>query len=208
MIKVLVVDDHPSTAHGLAALLDRQADLEVLGVAGAVEEALRLVSERRPDVVVCDIDLNGAPGGFEIARRLQEGSGPAVLLFSSFDYPAFRQRAFDLRVAGYLLKTASLEEIAAAIRRVAAGGTAFNAVGMRDAALAPRRPSDRELELIRLVRTGLSNDEAAVRLGIGTRGVESSLRRLFGRYGVFNRTALVELAVAQGWLALADKGSD
>ena len=208
MIKVLVVDDHPATAHGLAALLDHQPDLEVLGVAGALEEALRLVGELRPDVVVCDIELNGAPGGFEIARRLQEGSGPAVLLFSSFDYPAFRQRAFDLLVAGYLLKTASLDEIAAAIRRVAAGGTAFDAAGMRDAALAPRRPSDRELELIRLVREGLSNDEAAARLGIGTRGVESSLRRLFGRYGVFNRTALVELAEAQGWLALADKGSD
>lgn len=208
MITVLVVDDHPSTAHGLAALLDRQSDLEVLGVAGAVEEALRIVGELRPDVVVCDIELNGAPGGFEIARRLQGEPGTAVLLFSSFDYPAFRQRAFDLRVAGYLLKTASLDEIAAAIRRVAAGGTAFDAAGMRDAALAPRRPSDRELELIRLVREGLSNDEAAVRLRIGTRGVESSLRRLFGRYGVLNRTALVELAEAQGWLALADEPSD
>ncbi len=208
MIKVLVVDDHPSTAHGLAALLDRQADLEALGVAGSVDEALQLAGEVRPDVVMCDIELNGAPGGFEIARRLQSGAGPAVLLFSSFDYPAFRQRAFDLGVAGYLLKTASLDEIAAAIRRVAAGGTAFNAAGMRDAALAPRRPSDRELELIRLVREGLSNDEAAARLGIGTRGVESSLRRLFGRYGVFNRTALVELAEAQGWLALGDKGPD
>lgn len=207
MITILIVDDHPSTAHGLAALLDRQPDLEVLGVAGAVEEALRLVGERRPDIVVCDIELNGAPGGFEIARHLRQESGLAVLLFSSFEYPAFRQRAFDLRVAGYLLKTASLDEIAAAIRRVAAGGTAFDAAGMRDAALAPRRPSDRELELIRLVREGLSNDEAAVRLGIGTRGVENSLRRLFARYSVFNRTALVELAEAQGWLALADNGS-
>lgn len=166
------------------------------------------MGELRPDVVVCDIELNGAPGGFEIARRLQEGSGPAVLLFSSFDYPAFRQRAFDLLVAGYLLKTASLDEIASAIRSVAAGGTAFDASAMHDAALAPRHPSDRELELIRLVQDGLSNDEAAIRLGIGTRGVESSLRRLFGRYGVFNRTALVELAEAQGWLALADKRSD
>ncbi len=208
MIKVLIVDDHPATAHGLAALLDRQVDLEVLGVGGSVEEALRLVGELLPDIVVCDIELNGAPGGFEIARRLQEDSGPAVLLFSSFDYPAFRQRAFDLRVAGYLLKTASLDKIVAAIRRVAAGGTAFDASAMRDAALAPRRPSDRELELIRLVRDGLSNDEAAAGLRIGTRGVESSLRRLFGRYGVFNRTALVELAEAQGWLALGDTGSD
>lgn len=208
MIRILVVDDHPSTAHGLAALLDRQADLEVVGVAGAVEGALRLVAQFRPDVVVCDIELNGAPGGFEIARRLQQDSRPAVLFFSSFDYPAFRQRAFDLRVAGYLLKTASLDEIAAAIRVVAVGGTAFTAAGMRDVALAPRRPSHRELELIRLVREGLSNDETAARLGIGTRGVESSLRRLFGRYGVFSRTALVELAEAQGWMALGDTGPD
>ncbi len=203
MIRLLVIDDHPSTATGLAALLDRETDIDIIGVAGDVEEALRLAGELNPSVVLCDVQLQGEAGGFEILRRVRDRPGrPAVVLFSSFDYPVFHQRALELGAAGYLSKTASVSDIVAALRRVASGGTAFTPSALHDASGAPRPPSDRELDLIRLIRSGHSNDEASVRLGIGTRGVESSLRRLFGRYGVLSRTELVTLAETQGWLAL------
>ena len=152
---------------------------------------------------MCDIQLQGEPGGFEILRRLDRESPPAVLLFSSFDYAAFQQQALELGARGYLLKTSSVRDVVASIRLVAAGGTAFTASAIRGASGGPRMPSERELALIRLIRLGLSNDEAAVRLGIGTRGVESSLRRLFQRYGMMSRTELVTFAEEQGWMALA-----
>lgn len=200
MIRVVIVDDHPSTAMGLSELLGHADEIEVVATADDVDGAVALLRTAAPDVVLCDIQLQGEPGGFEVLRRLDSGSHTAVLFLSSFDYQAFQQRALELGARGYLLKTASVPEVVAAIRRVAAGGTAFTASAIRAGSL--REPSERELELIRLVRMGFTNDEAAVRLGIGTRGVESSLRRLFQRYGLLSRTELVRFAEERGWLAL------
>ncbi len=202
MIRVLIADDHPSTAMGLGQLLGRERDLDVVGLAEDVEGALTLARSLAPDLVLCDIQLQGEAGGFEILRRLERENPPPVLLFSSFDYPAFQQRALELGARGYLLKTSSVREIVAAIRHVAGGGSAFMAMASRGKATEPRAPSERELALIRLVRSGFTNDEAGVRLGMGTRGVESSLRRLFQRYGTLSRTELVTYAEGQGWLAL------
>jgi DNA-binding NarL/FixJ family response regulator len=208
MIRVLVVDDHPATAIGLGELLGREPDLKVVGVAGDVERALQLVGEFAPAILLCDIQLQDEPGGFEILRRIGREGGPRVILFSSFDYPAFRQRAVELGAAGYLLKTASVGEIVEAIRRVAAGGSAFDGAALRGAAGALPRPSDRELEVIDRVRSGLSNDEIGVRLGISARGVESGIRRLFVRYGLVSRSELVALAERQGWLALTRRATE
>jgi DNA-binding NarL/FixJ family response regulator len=208
MRRVLIVDDHPATAIGLGELLGREPDLEVVGVAGNVERALQLAGELAPAVVLCDIQLKDEPGGFEIVRRLVREDGPRVILFSSFDYPAFRQRAVELGAAGYLLKTASVAEIVDGIRRVMAGGSAFDLAALRDAAGAMPPPSDRELEVIDWVRSGLSNDEIGVRLGISARGVESAIRRLFVRYGLVSRTELATLAERQGWLALTRRSTD
>ena len=206
MTRILIVEDHPSTASGLAALIEREPDLEVVGVSDDVEDALRKVADLAPSIVVCDIQLHGRPAGFDILRSIAEASGPAVILFSSFDYPAFRQRAVELGAVGYLPKTASAAEIVAAIRSVAGGGTTFSAAALREAARGVRRPSDREAQVLQLIRSGLSNDEIGARLGIGTRGVESSIRRLFQRCDVFSRTELITFAEAQGWLAMADEG--
>lgn len=200
VIRVVIVDDHPATAEGLAAVLSREADIDVVGVAGDLGFALRLVAATAPDVVLCDIQMNGEPSGFDILPMLGADRPPAVLFISSFDYPAFQQRALELGARGYLLKSSGVRDIVAAVRSVAAGGTAFTAAALRSRQAGPA-PSERELELVGLIRAGLSNDEAAVRLGIGTRGIESSLRRMFQRYGVMSRTELVTFTEEQGWLA-------
>jgi DNA-binding NarL/FixJ family response regulator len=200
LIGVAIVDDHPATAAGLAALLAREPDLAVVGTAGSLAEAIELLERQTPDVALVDIQLGGQPAGFEILRRCARPGGPAVILFSSYDYPGFHARAIELGARGYLAKTAPLAEIVAAIRRVAAGGTAFSTAAIDDARQAPRPPSERELQVIRLLAAGYSNDEIGARLGLSEKSVESHLRRLFGRYGVATRTELSLLAVRQGWI--------
>jgi DNA-binding NarL/FixJ family response regulator len=200
LIGVAIVDDHPATASGLAALLAREPDLHVLGTAGFLAEAIQLLERQTPDVALVDVQLAGQPAGFEILRRCARPGGPAVILFSSYDYPGFHARAIELGARGYLAKTAPLAEIVAAIRRVAAGGTAFSTAAIDDARQAPRPPSERELQVIRLLAAGYSNDEIGARLGLSEKSVESHLRRLFGRYGVATRTELSLLAVRQGWI--------
>ncbi len=199
VIRVAIVDDHPATASGLAAILSREPGLFVVGTTGTVSEAVELLSGESSDVALVDIQLGGNLTGFEILRRFAS-SGPAVILFSSYDYAGFHARAFELGARGYLAKTASVAEIVAAIRSVAAGGTAFSGAAIEDARQAPRSPSDRELDVIRLVAAGDSNDEIGGRLGLTEKSVESHLRRLFGRYAVASRTELSLLAVRQAWI--------
>lgn len=201
LIRLAIVDDHPATAEGLAALLSSEAGIEVVGTAGDVSGARRLIETRRPDVILCDIELAGGRG-FELLEG-PVADRPAIVFLTSYDYPAFHAVALDRGAAGYLLKTASLVEILRAIRSVAAGETAFRIHGLRSAHAALRQPTRRELDVIRLVAAGCSNEQIATALEIEPATVESHLRRLFGRYGAANRTELAMLAVREGWMEVA-----
>jgi DNA-binding NarL/FixJ family response regulator len=205
VVRIAIVDDHPATASGLAALLSHEPGFTVVGTAANQADGLDLLVRETPDVALIDIQMDGGPGGFEILRRLR-GSASAVILFSSFDYPGFHARALDLGARGYLVKTTSVAGIVAAIRAVAAGGTAFSASAIEDARQAPRPPSERELEVVRLVAAGNTNDEVGARLGLTEKSVESHLRRIFGRYGITSRTELASLAVRQGWIEPGSAG--
>jgi DNA-binding NarL/FixJ family response regulator len=204
VIRLAVVDDHPAIAAALeAAILDRD-DLTLVGSVTTAAEAVDLVGRTLPDVVLCDLWLNGEPGGLDVLATLTAGDGrrppPHVLLLSGFDQPSFLRAAFEGGAAGYVSKASPVEAIVEAVRAVARGETAFPAVTLRALRDAPRRPSSREMGAIRLLARGASNDEIAVGLGISIKTVESHLRRLFGRYGVLSRTELAMLAVREGWL--------
>ena len=200
MIRLLVVDDHPAIADAVAGAARNHAGIELIGRATDVAAAIALIDDARPDVVLCDVWLGGEPGGLEVVRRYGSGRGPAILMFSGFDQPSFLRAAFEGGAAGYVSKAAELDEIVEAIVAVAAGETRFPAVTLRALRDAPRRPSPREIEAIRLLARGSTNDEIATGLGISIKTVESHLRRLFGRYGVLSRTELAMLAVREGWL--------
>ena len=156
-----------------------------------------------PDVVVCDLWLDGEPGGLDVLAALTAADRhhhPTVLILSGFDQASFLRAAFEGGAAGYVSKAKPVQAIIESIRAVARGETAFPAVTLQALRDAPRRPSARELGAIKLLAGGASNDEIAVRLGISIKTVESHLRRLFGRYGVLSRTELAMLAVREGWL--------
>lgn len=204
MIRVAIVEDHPATAEGLAVLLGREPDVLVIGTAPDLARARALIRSTSPDVVLCDVELAGGGRGFELLGDPSHtgAKAPAIVFLSSYDYPAFYALALERGAAGYLLKTEPISEIARAIRKAAAGGTTFDVRVIQVAIGSFRRPSEREVELIGLVAAGRSNDEIALELGITMRTVESHLRRLFGRYGVFSRTELAMLAVREGWITL------
>ena len=207
-IRLALVDDHPSILGSIAGAAATSEDLEVVGTARTLPGAVALAGPDapvRPDVVLADIQLAGEAEGLRLLERLGPG-GPPILFLTSFDQPALLRAAFDRGAAGYLVKTAEVETILDAVRTVARGGTVFSASALRAVRSAPRRPSDRELDVLRLVCAGASNDEAAMRLGLSEKTVESHLRRLFDRYGVLSRTELAVLAVREGWVGEAPVG--
>jgi DNA-binding NarL/FixJ family response regulator len=199
-IRVGIVDDHPVVRDGTALLLQREPDIDVIGIAATVESAGELVA-LGPDVMVVDIRL-GQESGLALLAQLSGPGRPAVVILTSFDYPQFVDAAMRLGASGYVLKTDPSEVLVRVIREVAAGGMAYT-VRVRPA--SQERLSSRELEVVRLVTDGLSNDEIGLRLGISIKTVESHLARIFERAQVGSRTELAARAIREGWLEAADR---
>jgi len=207
-IRVLVVDDHPAIAMAVQAAAAAVAgvherDIAVVGTASTVEAAIDLLSRAEPaapDIVLCDIQLQAGTDGL---RVVEEGvaAGVRAIVLTSFDRSSLMRAAFERGASGFLHKGADMTELLAAVRLVAAGGSAFSASSLDAVRYGPRPPSEREIGVIRELQRGATNEEIGARLGIARRTVESHLRRLFDRYGVVSRTELAFLAVREGWIA-------
>jgi DNA-binding NarL/FixJ family response regulator len=197
MIRLAIVEDHPAIAQGLTALMEGSSFVTVVGTARDLRSASSLIEGETPDVVLCDIRLSDGGDGFDLVRR--HSSGPTFIILSSYWYPSYHVRAVELGAKGYLSKMATVDQILGAVKTVAAGGTAFPAAARQAANDALRVPTPRELEILAVVAEGASNAEIAERLSLRVKTVESQLRRLFDRYDVTSRTALVRLAARQGW---------
>lgn len=206
-IALAVVDDHPAIALAIEATSASEPPepgrrpIRVVGTARRVADALSLIGDagRRPDIVLCDIQLEAGVDGLQVVAAAQEAGLRAIVL-TSFDRSSLMREAFERGASGFLHKTADIEEILAAVRVVAAGGTAFSAATLDAARYAPRPPSAREIEVITAIQRGATSDEIGARLGISARTVESHVRRLFDRYGVVSRAELAVLAVNEGWI--------
>ena len=199
-IRVAVVDDHPSIVAAVSDAIAAADDLVLAGSGRSLDEALALIPQI--DVLVCDVQLDGRAEGLRILELARSSpNSPAVLLLSGFGHASVVRAAIDRGAAGYLDKGAEIETIIDAIRTVAGGGTVFRAADLAASREAPRRPSDREIEVIAQVVGGATNTEVAVALGLSEKTVESHLHRLFDRYGLLSRTELAVLAMNEGWVA-------
>ena len=206
-IAVAVVDDHPAIALAVQAAIQaelprpHEPPIRVVGSARTVDQARELLERAtdRPDVVLCDIQLEEGIDGLDVLEAAS-GAGVRAIVLTSFDRSSLMRAAFERGASGFLDKKSDPAEILAAVRMVAAGGTAFSAASLDAARSAARPPSGREIEVIRLIQRGATSDEIGGRLGISTRTVESHLRRLFDRYGVVSRAELAVLALHEGWV--------
>lgn len=196
-IRVGIVDDHPVLRDGLASLLERNIDLTVVATGETVGDAARLLAAPDIDVLVLDVRLGQASGFEPLGDTVQNAPRPAVVVLTAFDYPQYAEAALRLGASAFVLKSAPIGELLSAIRRAAAGGLSFS-----------KRPGSgvsltrRELEVIRLVSEGRSNDEIANALGMGSKTVETHLRKIFERHGIASRTELAARAIREGWLEL------
>jgi DNA-binding NarL/FixJ family response regulator len=206
-IALAVVDDHPAIALAVQAAIqseppaDDERPIRVVGTARTIEQAGELLRRDadRPDIVLCDIQLETGIDGLDVVEAANRAGVRAIVL-TSFDRSSLMRAAFERGASGFLDKRSDPAEILAAVRAVAEGGTAFSAANLDAARSAARPPSSRELEVIGLIQRGATSDEIGGRLGISTRTVESHLRRLFDRYGVVSRAELAVLALNEGWV--------
>jgi DNA-binding NarL/FixJ family response regulator len=198
VIRVAVIDDHPVVRAGTAAIIQGADGLQLAGTAGSLDEARPLLDRAAVDVLLLDLRLGQEFGlaAFEKGRQL-----PAIVVVTSYDYPQYVEAALRLGAVGYVLKTAPIDELLTAVRRAADGKLSFD---LRPAPAAPL--SARELDVVKAVVEGLSNDEVAGRLGISPKTVESHLRRLFERHGLASRTELATRAMRDGWLEVPPGG--
>ncbi|MBG0831062.1 response regulator transcription factor [Planomonospora sp. ID67723] len=213
MIKVLVVDDQILVRAGFAALIRATPDLEVAGEASGGEEAVRMASAVRPDVILMDVRMPGLNGIAATERILSAGHPPPkVLILTTFDLDEYVYDALRAGASGFLLKDTPPERLIAAVRTIAAGDMLFAPTvtrrlveaytSGRDSALAPdpglAALTSRELEVLRMVGRALSNGEIAGELQVSEATVKTHLNRAMAKLGLSSRAQAVALAYETG----------
>ena len=200
MIRVVVAEDQGMVLGALATLLSLEPDIEVVGRAADGAAAWALVQRERPDVLLSDIEMPGLTG-LEVAARIQDAGLPVrVLIVTTFGRPGYLRRALEAGVRGYLLKDQPSEELADAVRRVAAGGRVVTPELAEAAWSAPDPLSERERAVLRLAEEGRGNKEIADLLGLSHGTVRNYLHEAAGKLGADNRVEATRIARANGWL--------
>lgn len=194
MIRIVIADDHAVVRAGLAQLLGTFPDVELVGAAADGEEAVALCAERRPDVVLMDLEMPVLDGIAATARIRAAQPGIAVVVLTSFSDRERILRALDAGAAGYLLKDAEPDELRKAIRAAARGESPLDPKAARAllssrAATGAAAPlSEREREVLAMVAEGLPNKVIAQRLSISEKTVKAHLTSVFRQIGVTDRT--------------------
>lgn len=209
-VRTVIVEDHVLVREGTVQLLGTQPDLEVVGEAGTAEEGAELIDRLSPDVALVDVNLPGK-SGLELARELvHRGAETRVLIVSAYDDHAYVTEALDIGVGGYLLKTASGQELVDAVRLIASGvfvldGAVSSRLGRRWQRPASARSgpalTQREAEVLALLARGRANKEIAAELSLGVRTVETHVSSLLSKLGAASRTEAVAYALRRQLVA-------
>lgn len=207
-VTVVIVDDHAILRSGVERLLADTGHIAVVGDADGVESGLQVIERTSPDIVLLDLDMPGIGGIDGCRRMLARRPDLGIVILSMHDDPVMARQAFAAGARGYVVKTAADDELIAAIAAVAAGGRFVNAtMGAVLAAGSDTSPIDvltsRELDVLRLLALGHTNQEIAGRLFLSARTVESHRAHIMRKLGVSTRAQLVRIALDARVLDLA-----
>ena len=217
MITTIIIDDHPVVRAGMRTVLDAAPDVEVVAEGANGHDALRLVEEQRPDVLVLDFNLPGL-NGLEVTRRLcAQEAPPAILILTVHDDAQTVMGLLKSGATGYILKDEALETLVSAVRAAARGESwlspaVANEVVRRAVASPQRRAgplpgsrdrgrlTPREQEVLSLLAQGLSNAAIARQLVVTKRTVQNHVSNIYGKLGVTSRTEAALVAIGRGWV--------
>jgi two-component system response regulator NreC len=203
VISIVLADDHVVVRSALRLLLEAERDIRVVAEAGDADTAARYVKGHRPTVLILDLNMPGESGLAAIPRIRRQSPRTQIVVLTMQDETAFAREALQAGVLAYILKEAASEELVKAVRMAAAGRTYLQPeLGARLAAepeiAAPDDLSDRELEVLRLIALGHTNNEIAKKLFLSVRTVESHRAHIQQKLGLTNRSELVRYTLERG----------
>ena len=216
-IRILLAEDHVVVRQGTRQLLEREQDIEVIGEAGDGEEAVRLASQLKPDVIIMDVAMPKL-SGIEATKQIKELlPSTIVLVLTGYDYDEYIFSLLEAGAAGYLMKDVSGDQLIDAIRAVYNGEAVLHPVVARKlmdrfksraAGAAEVRSqellSQRELEVLKLAAEGMGNKDIGKALFISERTVQAHMRSIFNKLGVGSRSEAVLYSLKRGWFTLED----
>jgi DNA-binding NarL/FixJ family response regulator len=208
-VTILLAEDHAVVREGTREMLERDPGISVVGEAADGVTAVSLAKDLTPDVVLLDLGLP-VLNGIEATRRIRATEpAPKVLILSAYDDADYVVAAVEAGASGYILKTAHMRDVVAAIRAVALGEIVLHPSVARkllshaaDAGVGGELLSGRELQVLRHAARGARTKEIARFMSLSTRTVEAHFTSIFNKLGVSSRTEAILQAASRGWLAV------
>ena len=215
--RILIADDHPLLREALCQVFSNQKDMEIVGEANNGEEAINLTSQLKPDILVMDIMMPKLDG-LEASRQIKKiAPNTAILILTAYDDDNYVLGLLEAGATGYLLKSARGQDLVEAVRAIKAGESVLHPkIIERLLKQALAKPvegtdrkikdilSDREMEMLKLLATGMSNKEIAERLCLSLRTVKAHMSNIFTKMNVASRSEALVDALRKGLLTLED----
>ncbi len=212
-VSIMIVDDHPIVRKGLRMIIERRKDFSIVAEASSANEAIRIIGEKEPDVVIADISLEGNVNGLELVKAIRERyPGITPLVLSMYDESLYAERAIRAGARGYVMKKEADETIITAIETVLSGELYLSERSSKnivDKLLAARENaellpenvlSDRELEIFMMIGNGISAKEIARTLNLSLNTVETHRRHIREKMRFSDLNELVKAAVQWAFL--------
>jgi two-component system, NarL family, response regulator DesR len=197
MIRVVIAEDQAMVLGALAALLEIEGDIDVVGRAQNGEEALAICQREKPDVLLTDVEMPRMTG-LELANAVRKTT--RVIILTTFARGGYLRRALEAGASGYLLKDSPAEQLANAVRRVALGGRVIDPELAAEAWSEPDPLTDRERQVLRMAGEGGSSADIASTLNLSEGTVRNYLSEAINKLGAANRVEAARIARNKGWL--------